>query len=45
MLRRCGKEFHLALAARNEPRKQFGDEQPITDHKNHFLEKSHFIFM
>ena len=28
----------------SEPRKRFGDEQPITDHKNHFFKKRSFHF-
>jgi len=32
--------FQLALAARSELHKQFGNEQPINDHRNHFKKKS-----
>jgi len=32
--------FQLALAARSEPRKRFGDKQPMNDHKNHFKKNS-----
>ena len=35
--------FQIALAARNEPRKRFGNEQPKDGHKNHF-KKIHFLF-
>jgi len=35
--------FQLALAARSKLHKQFGDKQPMNDHKNHF-KKIHFLF-
>ena len=44
-LRRCRKESHLALAARSEPCKRFGDEQQITDHKNHCIKKSFHFYV
>ena len=36
--------FQLALAARSELCKQFGNEQPIDGHKNHF-QKNPFPFV
>ena len=36
--------FQLALAVRSELRKQFGNEQPIDGHKNHF-QKNPFPFV